>query len=365
MKKLSLLACLLPSDMHPWRFAAFCGATLTLLSCQPADREVQESRSKATTPTASSYDLEVTFEGLIGFAPSKDSSGKPVLWALFPDAEYPPPHKDTEVAALKDKAPPCATQEEPKAADFLNAYPPHLAAMRIRNSVLSINGTPVTTSILLIKGRDVRLATGTQLASIGSLPLLVSADEIAPIKGGKPAAYPNFDKVKSGLLDDKYSALTGNPALAARVLINFGDKISEQQMTCKGQLVLHGLTQPTGKCEGSASFAESVTVKQSGLKNTVSLTLAPSKDIYEVGPDGSGLPVTIEFVNFVADAIADPNFDHCTLSHLHPKSFRWYYRLLNTPTAKGDCSDNYYPCDPTTGTGPHGGTKCPQKALVE
>jgi hypothetical protein len=363
MKKLSLLACLLPSDMRPSRSAAFCGAILALLSCQPAPHRVQESRE--ATPTASTYNLEVEFEGLIGFAPSKDSNGKPVLWALFPDAEFPPPYKDSDVLALKDKAPPCATQEEPKAADFLNAYPPHLAAMRIRNAVLSINGTPVTTSILLIKGRDVRLATGTPLASIGSLPRLVSAEELAPIKGGQPADYPNFDKVKPGLLDDKYSALTGNPALAARVLINFGDTISEQQMKCNGTPVLHGLTQPTGACEGSASFAESVTVVQGGLKDPVSITLAPSKDTYEVGPDGSGQPVKIEFVNFMADAIADPNFDHCTQIHRHPKSFRWYYRLLNTPTTKGDCSDNYYPCDPPPGRGTAGGTKCPQKALVE
>jgi hypothetical protein len=326
-------------------------AAICVSSCHAPQQQIAKAQA---------YSLVVNFQGLIAFVQTQ-RNGKPVLWALLPNANYEPSSPQEE------DLPPCvSTEVADDVGTLVDQFPPHLAALRIKNATL--NGAPVTDYVFIIQGNDLRFATGTTIQSIAPLKLAAMSQHLVNTLHGKPSDYLPLDKVHPDYLTEDSSKVVKLPFFAARVLIDFGYKITENPLSCRGTTIAYGFQAPPddqNNCSADfTSLAEGITVNQDGISNPIQISLLPSGNILTIGPDGSGKPVTIDVLNSIPSAIADPNYDSCQDVHQHEQSFRWYYRLLAKQTSAADCSDNFFPCEPERVGGNQGGSKCPEKGLA-
>lgn len=305
------------------------------------------------------YPLTVRFEGLVAFVPSKIDT-QPVLWALLPDANYNP-----ETATTND-LPPCVWDEGVTDPNILRRdYPHHIAALRVQNAKISLNGVSITGLIpaVLLQGRDLWFNTGKKISAIPALPQLTNADELHAARGGSLSDYTPLDKVNADYLKTDSTTVMSLRFLAARALIDFGDSITTNPLSCGGVPVRYGFRRPnfgTSDCKGNTPLAEDLIVHQADLTAPVIIELRPSADKLTIEPASPRAHVVIEVLNVMPKAIADPYYQPCDDRHQHPTTFRWYYHLL--ASIKADCPDHFVLCE---GQGTQGGTKCPLKGLTE
>src|SRR5215218_2520037 len=174
MRKLLLFTCLVP-----------------LLACsRPADRSpnLKETTAANAAALVSSYDLEVTFDGLTAFV-QKDVDGKPAVWALLVKADY-----DPNGTPSADEVPPCAKAESPQTLP--EDFPPHVAALRIRDAEVELNGVPIggIVPLFFLDGLDLRFDTGVKNPTI-DLKTLVSREIFASVLSSTADEFKTHDTI--------------------------------------------------------------------------------------------------------------------------------------------------------------------------
>ncbi|MFY9823327.1 MAG: hypothetical protein WAM82_18235 [Thermoanaerobaculia bacterium] len=315
---------------------------LTFLSLfQPA--YAQQRRTASSTP----YTLNVTLDGLIAFV-QQTIDGNPAAWAILVAADYDP----LTVKFGDDTIPLCA---DPAASGFSQDFPPHIAALRFKGASVTLNGVSIggLMPIFFINGLDISFETGHKTPQI-NLKSIVSRSVFNDLLGGSSADnYKAYDTIKPEYIDPNFGLALAQKHLAARVLLNFGDKI--EVANCTGRF--YGMQEPRGACQGSTELPESVKVTQTGLIDPVIIRLDSVRTL-RAKPIVPGGIVTVEVLNILPSALADPHYDGCKDNHVHLPAFRWYYTLLQDVPTPADCSKHYFPCQSTSTTA--GGTKCPQ-----
>jgi hypothetical protein len=331
------------------RFVALaCSVGLGLMAAvAPAASQMRSVGIQSPPP----YSLEVTFQGLIAFVPTGDG-----VWALLVNADYNPrPKPDPADVPL------CAA---PTSGATPNDYPRHVAALRFHGAKATLNGGPLGDVVpaLLLKGRDLRFATGKRG------PATVALDQAADGKimakalsagglEGLPGDFTAFDVVDSRYLNPDSNTAMKEHWLGARVLVDFGDSITAAPLNC-ATIAQYGFT-PTddGSCFGTTPLAETVTVAQTQVMQPVTITLGPDKLV--LSPARPGGKVSVEILNVMPEVIVDPYLDACHHKAEHLKAFQWFYRLLQSPPSS--CPQNYFPCLRSTD---FGGDACPLRHMV-
>ncbi len=330
---------------------------LPVLACRrdAPDRATPSEESVATAEAIEPYTLNVTFAGLIAFAKAQ-LQGRPVVWALLPDAKYIPGSHASE------DLPPCIGDEGPSIGQLRARVPPHHPALRFTGATVDLDGVPVDVSRpFLIDEKDLRIATGVPGPGTTDDVALSTKEELFDVRGGAVGDYAAFDVVANNYIDSDGRVPERERFLIARVLIDFGTTFLASPLNCEGATLQYGFKTPAenGCTNPVARLAEEIEVTQSTTQ-PVTITLLPGNQVLKVRPATPGGKVTVEVLNVMEEALGQ-HTDPCSeLSRQHLEAYRWFYRLLANA---GSCDRHFFPCRFPGGESDFGGDRCPVKGL--
>ncbi|HVR11162.1 MAG TPA: hypothetical protein VMW75_24175, partial [Thermoanaerobaculia bacterium] len=245
--------------------AVTCLVTLVAVCRESEARVDKAAHAKKGAATVPQYNLQVTFDGLIAFVQTSSTS----MWALLVEANYDP----TDPTKVKDsEVPPCA-RAETTPANIVNHFPPHVAAIRIKDADVLLNNVSVggVVPLFFIDGMDITFDTGVKNPSIDlTTTRLVTRSTFGDALGQPADNFKQHDTVHSKFLTASFPSGQWPDHLAARVLIDFG----QQATTVPCPSRSYGVKSPQAGCQGSGtSLAEEVSVSQKGLTTPITIVL--------------------------------------------------------------------------------------------
>jgi hypothetical protein len=330
--------------------AVTCLVILVAACREPEARVDKAAHAQKGAATVPQYNLQVTFDGLMAFVQTSSTS----MWALLVEANYDP----TDPTKVKDsEVPPCAKAQG--TASLVMDFPPHVAALRIKDADVLLNNVSVggILPLFFIDGMDITFDTGLKNPSIdlSTTPLVTRATFGATL--GQPAGnFKQHDTVHSKFLSASFPSGQWPDHLAARVLIDFGQQVA----TVACPMRSYGMQTPAqAVCQGTGtSLAEEVSVSQKGLTTPITIVLDASHTL-TVQPKNGGNSLHVEVLNILPSSLVYSK--GCDDPDLHPNAFRWYYYLAKDLPPPIDCSTHYFPCDKASSGA--GGTKCPEMQM--
>jgi hypothetical protein len=275
----------------------------------------------APPPPLPTYDLEISFVGLVGYY--NDGTG---VWALLPKARQ---------GSLL-----------PTGIVDPSYYPDHYAVLEVNGANVKGFGVPIEIQIP-IDGYEIKLPQGM----VGGTGNGLTGQEF---KFVPDPMYATSEKLNQAVL-----ATPAPDVLSARMQLPLTDLVAMQGLDPFENVhpSLSGKTcREPDQVPHTNPRVESVVWTRKNLSGDFVLTFQPLDGSASTGgltlvpvPASGPLKVTVSILNQVSDALYDPS-----ILAKHWAAYRWFYNLSDPPI-RADCSKHYYP------QGPAGGNRCPQK----